>query len=251
MSIAQYWLNFNDGCSGTKYFTEWAIQTYNVIYTSLPIIFLAVYDMDLSPKQIFSYPQLYKMCIKNEYFTSKLFWSWIATAMVESIFISVVPLYTLKNSQTGYGVLNTFWESGAVCYTVVVIVVNAKILFMQSNWHQFHVAIIILSFIMWFVVAFFITSFTWVDYDWYEVFLYLTGNPAFWLSIFFMATAIIAKDLFICAWKRYFCFNPVHILQEMQLIDYLRRDTTQNPMSKLLPNLDIEMISTTSEVEDH
>jgi len=68
MSIAQYWFNFNNGCSGTKYFTEGAIQTYNVVYTSIPIILLASYDMDISADNVYRNLDLYKLCINNDYF---------------------------------------------------------------------------------------------------------------------------------------------------------------------------------------
>ena len=47
--------------------------------------------------------------------------------MLESVVISVVPLYTLQNSQPSYGLLNSFWEAGAVCYTIVIVIVNAKV----------------------------------------------------------------------------------------------------------------------------
>ena len=68
MSMAQFWFNFNNAWSGQKYYTEGAIQLFNLMYTSIPILMLGVYDMDVSPSAIFRHPQLYRSCIKNEYF---------------------------------------------------------------------------------------------------------------------------------------------------------------------------------------
>jgi magnesium-transporting ATPase (P-type) len=33
--------------------------------------------MDTSPGTVFKYPQIYKSCIRNEYFNTKIFWSTI------------------------------------------------------------------------------------------------------------------------------------------------------------------------------
>ncbi len=67
-SIAQFWFNAQCGFSGQKYYTEGAIQTYNIIYTSIPIILYGVYDMDLPPLYPTKlFPQLYKRCIENGY----------------------------------------------------------------------------------------------------------------------------------------------------------------------------------------
>lgn len=105
MSIAQFWFNFNNAFSGMKYYTEGVIQMYNVLYTSVPIVLMAAYDMDVLSTTVHRNPQLYHACIDNEYFRSSSIWSWIVSAFVESIIMSVVPLYTLSNSQLGYGLV--------------------------------------------------------------------------------------------------------------------------------------------------
>jgi magnesium-transporting ATPase (P-type) len=48
MSLAQFWFAFFNGFSGQKYYTEGGIQLFNVVFTSIPILILGAYDMDLS-----------------------------------------------------------------------------------------------------------------------------------------------------------------------------------------------------------
>jgi phospholipid-transporting ATPase len=98
MSMAQFWFNFNNAWSGQKYYTEGAIQLFNLAYTALPIILLAIYDMDISPETVLKYPQLYKACINNEYFNTKVFWCTILEALFESVILSIPPLYYLSDS---------------------------------------------------------------------------------------------------------------------------------------------------------
>lgn len=71
MSMAQWWFNFFNGFSGTKYYIESGIQLFNLTLTGLPIILYAIYDRDLI-SYIYRYPQLYTAGINNENFTVKL-----------------------------------------------------------------------------------------------------------------------------------------------------------------------------------
>jgi hypothetical protein len=66
--MGQFWFNFNNGWSGQKYYTEAAIQMFNLLYTSVPILLLGIYDMDLKPKTVFQNPQLYIDGIRNKHF---------------------------------------------------------------------------------------------------------------------------------------------------------------------------------------
>lgn len=127
MSIAQFWFNFNCAFSGQKYYTEGAIQLFNLAYTSFPILLLSIYDMDISPEDAHLYPQTYLTGINNEYFQTPLFWSWIFSAMLESTILSVLPLYTLSNSDPFHGTMETFFEAGTTCLTAIVIIVNFKV----------------------------------------------------------------------------------------------------------------------------
>jgi phospholipid-transporting ATPase len=68
MSLAQFWFNFNCLFSGQKYYTEYAIQAYNLLFSSIPILLLGIYDMDIHPKYVFAYPKLYLSCLNHEFF---------------------------------------------------------------------------------------------------------------------------------------------------------------------------------------
>jgi phospholipid-transporting ATPase len=217
MSAGQFWFNFNCGFSGQKYYTEGAIQMFNLLYTSIPIILLGIYDSDILPASVFKNPNIYISCIQNEYFTTSLFWGWVLWAIFESIIISVIPLYTLHNSDSN-GQMNTFWECGATTFTICIIVINMKILFMQNRQHYFHYFVLAMSIILWFASAFLINSVLFFDYDWYMMWNRLVQNPSFWLTILMMTTGILGKDLYLAGLERNFNFKPHHILQEMEML---------------------------------
>ena len=216
MSIAQFWFNFNCGFSGQKYYEEGLIQLYNLAFTSFPILLLAVYDRDICIENVILYPQLYLDTIKNVNFQPSLFWSWMLTGILESVVTSVVPLYLLNESEKNTGVLSSFWQPGAACFTCVIIVVSMKMFFIQHRWNSLNFFILFLSVAFYFAMGFFFSSFKILEYDWYYVFFDLCSNSTFWLTVILISSAIILKDIYFSGLARTFRYKPYMILQEIE-----------------------------------
>ena len=49
-----------------------------LLYTSLPIVLLGIYDMDVLPATALRYPWLYRNGVDDELLTKSFFWGWIA-----------------------------------------------------------------------------------------------------------------------------------------------------------------------------
>eukprot|EP01038_Epipyxis_sp_PR26KG_P007375 gene7375-10046_t len=242
MSIAQFWFNFSCAFSGQKYYTEGVIQLYNLLFTTFPIFLLGAYDMDISPSSAKQFPQIYQGGVQHEYFGTWIFWSWIITAIMESILLSVLPLFTLSigayDGQTG-----SFLEAGATCFTAIIFIVNFKMFFIQARWYWFNYVIIFFSIGIYFTVAFFITSFTSLDYNWYQVFTRLVGTGSFWLTLLLLLVIVVAKDIYVAGLDRNFNFKPEHIIQEMEVANVLssiqpQPNSVEMVTFKQFPNLD-------------
>lgn len=67
--MVMFWYNFFNAYSGLKFFTEAAIQFYNLWYTAFPILMYATNDEDLLPDTVTKYPELYRACVSNFYFS--------------------------------------------------------------------------------------------------------------------------------------------------------------------------------------
>lgn len=189
MSMAMFWYNFNCGFSGQKYYTEGAILLFNLAYTSIPIIMFAVYDVDVSKTVVHAYPQLYQSSVNSENFTNFVFWSWIASAVVESIVLSVLPLFTLNGYNPHTGLESTVLEPGTTCLTAIVIAVNIKMFFIQSKWYPANIVVILLSIGVFFASMFFINAFVLLDFNFFNV-----SAQLLLLSVFACLTYISAFD---------------------------------------------------------
>lgn len=76
----------------------------------------------------------------------------------------------------------------------------------------------LLSIGLWFATAFFINSFTLLDFDWYEIFNRLVMNGTFWMTLLLLVVAVYAKDLYLYGLERDMNFQPYHILQEVRML---------------------------------
>jgi hypothetical protein len=109
----------------------------------------------------------------------------MAQAILESLIAAFTPSLYLRNASPINGTYNTFWESGAMTFTIVVIVVNMKVwspsllspyptprhqmMFVQTQWMPIHFIVIFCSIASWFGIAFVISAVDVLDYDWYQV----------------------------------------------------------------------------------
>ena len=57
---------------------------------------LGIFDTDVTEKYLLKYPQLYNTGIRDAFFNSNVFFSWVYSATIESIFISIIPLYVCR-----------------------------------------------------------------------------------------------------------------------------------------------------------
>lgn len=214
MSMAMYWYNFNCGYSGQSYFTEGALQMYNLFYTSLPILYYASYDMMVSKTTFYRFPQTYRACINGKFFTSGIFWNWIFNAIIESIIFSVVPIYVLVGMDQETGNLDTHWEAGMMSMTIIVIAVNLKMLIVQNRFHWSHIICIMFGPLSWVMSAWLISELMWFDFNFYKMMHRVFGSPMFWTGMCLLLSIVIGKDLYVFSVERHFNFQPHHIIQE-------------------------------------
>ncbi|RHY14855.1 hypothetical protein DYB32_010815 [Aphanomyces invadans] len=127
MVLAQYFFLYMTGSSGQKEYSEVGFQLYNLIYTSLPIGVLGVFDYDVPWAVGQRFPALYNVGISGELFTTSVFFTWIAAAIFEAVVIFAVAVLGFNQLEVGAG-SGDLQQYGIVLFTLVVLVANFKVL---------------------------------------------------------------------------------------------------------------------------
>ncbi|CAN0059795.1 unnamed protein product, partial [Sphacelaria rigidula] len=115
--------------SGTLYYDYVTTNLYPVAYTALPILLFGTYDRDISAATCLRFPHLYAYGIKDGYMRPKIFWSWMLQALLESAFITVMPLILLSGDNDGMGA--SAYDYGTATFALVVVTVSFKVQYIQ------------------------------------------------------------------------------------------------------------------------
>lgn len=90
VALTGYYFGIFSGFSGSQFFIDAPLQLYNVMFTALPILFLAVFDQILPRSTLHNTPEVY-LHSKGRAFNSLVYLSWILRAVVHSVIIFFVP----------------------------------------------------------------------------------------------------------------------------------------------------------------
>lgn len=119
------------GFSGQLFYETFLTQTFNLIYTSWPIIVYATQDEEYEKEVLLRNPQLYVDGIQNFHFNWRVFWDWVAFAFLQSAVLVTLAYPLLTNAPATLGTLGELpdmWTIGALLYMATVFIVNNKLL---------------------------------------------------------------------------------------------------------------------------
>ncbi|KAF0687190.1 Aste57867_21046 [Aphanomyces stellatus] len=212
--MAQFVFSTYAGLSGQKIFLEAGIQLYNVALTSLPIIALAVADKDVRDDVVLRLPSLYRAGPLNMHLNHGLFVYWVGCAIVEAITITLAVVAAADRCGI-HGESPTLWFLGNVVLTLVVVVANAKLVFVHHRFFAFTPLFLVGSILVWVVTAvvssnvYMISGIAWTD---------MIGNTfahhVVWVAIPFVAVQVLVYSYVMRAITVTFFPTPADIVKE-------------------------------------
>ena len=123
--IQAHWQRFN-GYTSTSFFDSLSLTVFNTLFTSLCVIFIGMFEQDLSASTLMTVPELYSYGQQNRGFNLLKYFAWMFMAACEAtmIFYIMFGLYGQSMSVVDNGIFAT----GDICFSVAVIFINTKIL---------------------------------------------------------------------------------------------------------------------------
>ena len=123
------------------------IASYNVVYTSIPVLILAIMDKDVNERSSLKNPSLYKLGTlqlfsifdansghNDSLFNMKRFWFILVRGFLISIFFFIVSYFSLEEMEERSGDamdINTFQVT---MQTGIVLVMTLQMCFDTKNW---------------------------------------------------------------------------------------------------------------------
>ncbi|KAF7731918.1 hypothetical protein EC973_007749 [Apophysomyces ossiformis] len=152
-TLVLFWYQIYCQFNGTMMFDYALITLYNLIFTSLPIIFLGIWDQDISAKISLQYPQLYRMGLRNDKFKVWQFWLTCFDGLYQSAVCFFFPymLILLGGAMDPHGYdSNGVYEIGTIVSSITVIVANLFVSFSLYSYTWIQLGIIGLSILVYY-----------------------------------------------------------------------------------------------------
>lgn len=218
-TLALFWYGIYNDFDGSYLFEYTYVMFYNLVFTSLPVIFLGILDQDVNDTVSLIVPQLYRVGIlRLEWNQYKFLW-YMFDGLYQSIICFFFPYLvyhkTMIASNNGLGLEHRYYV-GVMVTTIAVVTCNTYILLHQYRWDWFTTLFIALSCL----VVFFWTG-IWTSSissgEFWKAGARVYGSPSFW-GVFFVSVLFCLLPRF--TWDCYNkMFNPrdVDIVREMWL----------------------------------
>lgn len=112
------------GYTGTSLYESWSLSMFNTLFTSLPVIFMGVFEKDLSASTLLAVPELYTKGQRNGGFNFKVYLGWMFMASAEAmvVYFTMLGLY----GQALFTEDNSIYALGSITYTAVVWLISLK-----------------------------------------------------------------------------------------------------------------------------
>lgn len=122
-----FWFETHSSFSAQPAYNDWYMSCYNVLFTSLPVIALGVFDQDVSAKLCLKNPFLYKEGVENILFSWTRILGWMFNGLLSSIIVFFLTTRALKQQAfRGDGHVGDFSVLAATMYSCVVWAVNCQ-----------------------------------------------------------------------------------------------------------------------------
>jgi phospholipid-translocating ATPase len=113
------------GYTGTSLYESWSLSMFNTLFTSLPIIFLGIFEKDLSASTLLAVPELYTKGQRNGGFNFTLYLGWMFMASAEAmvVYFCMFGLY----GQARFTADNSIYALSTMTYTASVFIIALKL----------------------------------------------------------------------------------------------------------------------------
>jgi phospholipid-translocating ATPase len=123
--VQAHYQRFN-GYSGTSLYEEWSLTVFNILFTSLPVILMGIFEKDLSADTLMAVPELYTFGQRKMGFNYFQYLGWVIMGVAGSFIIYY--FMWLEYRSVLFDNDNDIFSIGVICFTVAVIFINVKLL---------------------------------------------------------------------------------------------------------------------------
>ncbi|XP_074851996.1 phospholipid-transporting ATPase ID-like isoform X2 [Carettochelys insculpta] len=134
-TLVHFWYGFFSGFSAQTVYDQWFIALYNLVYTSLPVLGMSLFDQDVDDRWSLLFPHLYEPGQQNLYFNKVEFVKCMLHGIYSSLVLFFVPYGAMHDTIRSDGKAIADYQSFALmAQTCLLIVVSVQIGLDTAYW---------------------------------------------------------------------------------------------------------------------
>ncbi|XP_040595479.1 phospholipid-transporting ATPase FetA isoform X3 [Mesocricetus auratus] len=134
-TLVHFWYAFYNGFSAQTVYDTWFITCYNLVYTSLPVLGLSLFEKDVNETCSLCYPELYEPGQHNLYFNKKEFLKCLVHGIYSSCVLFFVPMGTIFNSERSDGKdISDYQSFSLLVQSTLIWVMTMQIALRTNTW---------------------------------------------------------------------------------------------------------------------
>lgn len=123
-----------NGYTGTSLYEPWSLSMFNTLFTSLPVIFLGIFEKDLAASTLLAVPELYTKGQLRKGFNIKLYlgWAFMGTCEAMIVYFVMYGLFGTAPLTKDNGV----FALGLLTYSACVVIISVKLQVLEIHNHS-------------------------------------------------------------------------------------------------------------------
>jgi phospholipid-translocating ATPase len=231
----QHWNNY----TGISLYEPTALTLFQVLFSSLPVIFLGIWEKDLTPETLLAVPELYKLGRRDDCFNARVFLGWVLMATIDAVIAFFVMLKLYGQSNSGHEDEQELYAMGTLTYSACVVIISLKLQVLELHNKTRTAAIAILYSVGIWCVFNLILSTTYSDNTIYDVeggLLYRFGrDPLWWLALLASVVSVLAFELAVASIRTYLWPTEVDIWRQIEKIPEYKQRLQEVALADLGP----------------
>ena len=148
--------------------------SYNVLFTTIPVLLIGIWDEDLSLSQVLSHPIIYQSGIQGKFLRYRDFTLFLALALCQVIIISMTIVPSLEHIVRNNGETECFNVLGTLLFISIVEAVLGQVTMVCAAVTVSYFGTVFLCLVMLFTYILVAEALEWDDYD--QVLAHIFGS---------------------------------------------------------------------------